>query len=624
MSFLFPLGWLFAALVPVIVALYLRRVRRRQVVVPTLIFWQRALGEQNRRAFLGRLRQLLSLLLQLVIFTLILLALVRPEPANFSRHGHSTVIILDSRARMQAVEPNGETRFAKAVALAKQTAANAREGASIAILSAHAQPEVVAPFSSDPSQLLRHLDALQPTDDSGNLADAVALARELLAARSGAHRLLVLTDGGELADLQTAAASEASAVPLEIVSVGTPRNNVAITRFAARPQLASPQTFDLLLTLANYGDEPAEGTVEITSDETLLDVKPFRLDPGEKRTEVFPAIATGKKSAALPEAPGKLLAKLELKETDALGLDNVAYATRPAVKPLHVLLVSKGNWFLEKVLPANPAVRFEMLEPDAFAPSMAGSFDVVIFDGMAPDLATLTTGNALFIKHSPLGATGGVIKEPLVTDSDPTNPLLRFVEWQNVTLLRAAELPTPSLEGWRFEVPLRSFDHPLIVTGEHGSRRIAIFAFDIAEGDLPLRVAFPLLISNTLQWLAGGGQPAPLADLESGNGIPLPTGATVRPPDSTQPVATRFFQPHRNGFYQIHQGEMEQPVAVNTFAPQEADLRTGLTENTASFFANANSLLAGAASRPLWQWLALAALVLISLEWVLYHRRHTE
>ena len=622
MSFLFPLGWIFAALVPVIIALYLRRVRRKHVVVPTLLFWQRALGEQSRRAFLGRLRQLLSLLLQLLIFTLILLALVRPEPAGFSRHGHSTVIILDSRARMQAMEPDGKTRFAKAVALAKQTAANAREGASVAVLSAHAQPEVVAPFSTDPAQLLRHLDALQPTDDSGDLKEAVALARELLAARPGNHRLLVFTDGRELPDFQTADAQDASVIPVEIVPVGTPRNNVAITRFAARPQLASPQTSDLLLSLANYGNETAEGTVEITADGALLDVKPFRLAPGEQRTEVFPAIDGGKKSM-FPEAPARLQARLELKSDDALPLDNVAYATRPAVKPLHVLLVSKGNWFLEKVLPANPAVRFEMLEPGAFSPAMAGSFDVVIFDGEGPDLATLTTGNALYIKQSPLG-TSGTLKEPLVTDSDPANPLLRFVEWQNVTLLRASELPPPSLEGWRFEVPLRSFEHPLIITGEQGSRRIAIFAFDIAESDLPLRVAFPLLISNTLQWLASGGQPAPLSDLEAGQGIPLPAGATVRPAESDTAVATRFFQPHRNGFYQIRTGETEQPVAVNTFSPQEADLRTGLAEQGTSLLGNTNRLWAGAASRPLWQWLALTALLLIGVEWGLYHRRHTE
>lgn len=644
MSFLFPLGWLFAALLPVVVALYLRRVRRRQVVVPTLIFWQRALGEQSHRAFLGRLRQWLSLLLHLIIFALILLALVRPEPAGFSSHGHSTVIILDSRARMQAIEPNGESRFAKAIALAKQTAANARDGASVAILTAQAQPEVVSPFSSEPSQLMERLSALHPTDASGDLSGAITLARELLAARPGTHRLLLLTDGSDrkVLESQTPPSSSpdnpsdtapstpsppSAPLPVEIVSVGTPLDNVAITRFAARPQFASPQTSDLLLTVANYGTEPAEGNVEITSDGALLDVKPFILAPSEKKTEVFPAIASAKKSA-LPgtEAPGKLIARLDLKKRDALALDDTAYATLPAMKPLHVLLVSKGNWFLEKVLPADPNVRYELLEPSAFTPSMAANFDAVIFDGDAPDLESLSSGNTLFLKQSPLGSSG-TLKEPLVTDTDPSSPLLRHVEWRSVTFLRAADLPPPIRDGWRFQIPLRSFDHPLIITGEQGPRRLAIFAFDVAETDLPLRVAFPLLISNTLQWLAGGGEGSAAGDMECGSALALATGETVsKADDSTEKIA-QFFQPQRNGFYQLTSGDATRPLAVNTFSPREADLRSELSaapQGAQGVFSAANGLLAGAGSRPLWQWLTLAALGLFALEWALYHRRHTE
>ncbi len=67
----------FAAVAPVIVLLYLLKLKRRPIPVSTLQFWQRVLQENRRRAFFQRLRQLFSLLLHLLIFALILGALLR-------------------------------------------------------------------------------------------------------------------------------------------------------------------------------------------------------------------------------------------------------------------------------------------------------------------------------------------------------------------------------------------------------------------------------------------------------------------------------------------------------------------------------------------------------------------
>lgn len=638
MSFLFPLGWLFLGLTPIIIALYLRRIRRRDLTVPTLLFWQKALGEQSRRAFLGRLRQWLSLALQLLILLLIILALVRPISSGLPGRQHSTVLVIDTRARMQAVEPGGETRFAKAVAAARRHAAEARESAPIAILAAGAFPEVVAPFQGDHGQLGTTLNTLRPTDAAGELAPAIALARELLAARPGTHELVVISDGSDFPE---------SLAPEERLAVGSSRENVAIARFATRPQVASPHTVDLLLSLAHYGSQPAEGSVEIWSEEALLDVKPFQLAPNERRTEIFPALP------AKGEQSRRLSAKLQVKGDDALALDNTAYAVLPAAQPLRVLLVTQGNWFLEKVLPADPGVQFELLSPEAFRPEMSGAFDVVVYDGTGPNgpkaLADLNTlkGNALFLKESPFGA-GEALKEPLITEKDSAHPLLRWVEWGEVTFFKATQLNTPEMDGWQFRAPLQSFEHPLILTGEHGGQRIAAFAFDVGESDLPLRIAFPLLISNTLQWLAHGDAALPPTSLECGKSLPLkpgetfsllpddeatgaaPSAATVPPAPQHEPSKEHggILQPLRNGFYAIRplqppEAEANALIAVNTFSEAESNLSRA-PEKAASPLAAPGNVLEPFTTRPLWHWFALAAFVLLSLEWWLYHRRLTE
>ena len=43
---------------------------------------------------------------------------------------------------------------------------------------------------------------------------------------------------------------------------------------------------------------------------------------------------------------------------------------------------------------------------------------------------------------------------------------------------------------------------PLVFAGETGGRRVAVLTFDLHDSDLPLQVAFPVLMSNLLNYLA--------------------------------------------------------------------------------------------------------------------------
>ena len=67
MTFLTPWAAWFLAGIPVIVLLYLLKLKRRPVAVSTLMFWQRVMQESRRRALFQRLRNLFSLLLHLLI-----------------------------------------------------------------------------------------------------------------------------------------------------------------------------------------------------------------------------------------------------------------------------------------------------------------------------------------------------------------------------------------------------------------------------------------------------------------------------------------------------------------------------------------------------------------------------
>ena len=626
MTFLSTWAFVFLGLVPVIVLLYLLKIKRRAAAVSTLMFWERVLVENRRRALFHRLRQLFSLLLHLLIFLLILLALARPELSRLAHGGASTVLVLDTRARMQAAEADGETRFEKARRVLAACARRAGSGNPVALLTAGATAEVAAPFCDDEKTLTEVIAKLQPTDAAGGLDAALLLADKLLASRAGEKNIVLLTD-------RPLEKPPHLAAKIECIALGQPHDNVAITRFAARPLLNSPQTSEVLLELRNLGAKPVRGNAEIFFDENLIDVKPFDLAPGARRVETFSFVPH-----TAPKSRGWLRARFDV--GDSLALDNEAFAVLPAQKQKRVLLVTRGNWFLEKLLESDERTKWELLTPDAFRPAMAAGFDAVILDNALPANFDLekTAGNFLFIKQTPW-TKGGALDQPIASETDARSPLLRLVVLENVTFLRAARLDIPaSPVGWHFDAPLRAPEQPLIITGERPGgggklQRVAAFAFDVAETDLPLRVAFPLLMANTLGWLAGENvEPAPSA--RTGETIMLGADETIQSeprknmsdaPEAASPQVRGVFRPEKNGWYLRENSSRKTWLAVNTFSESESDLRFASASSSAGELARgARFSVAALIAWPFWFYLALTAFALFALEWRLFHQRHTE
>ncbi len=625
MTFLAPWATWFLAGVPVIVLLYLLKLKRRPITVSTLLFWEKVMQENRHRALFQRLRNLFSLLLHLLIFLLIVAALAKPAFDRLVRDGASVVLIVDTRARMQAVESGTQTRFDRALAEARRLVREAGTGRQMALLAAGASPKVIVPFTGDERALLTGLESLAVTDAGGDLDASLALADSLLASRKGSARTVVLTDSDKNK-------SEIKNLKSEIIAIacGTAHDNVAITRFATRPMLASPQTSEVLLAVKNFGRAAVSGNVEISFDGKLLDVKPFTLEPGKERFDVFPSVPRSTRSAR-----GWLTAKLDVK--DALSVDNTAYAVLPAPRQQRVLLVTKGNWFVEKLLAADQETQFELIEPSAWQADFAAKFDAVILDNFIPpdfDLAK-STGNFLFLKQSPFTTGDAPIEQPLVSENEATHPIMRLVNLQNVTIVRAASLKVPEpADGWTWQAPLRSFDHPLLLTGTrriaNGEQRIAALAFDVGDSDLPLRIAFPLLMTNATRWLAGETHDT-TGGVLAGESVTLAPGSAISTeavtnldalPDPKK-TASGTFSPLHDGFHLVTGPGAQNWIAVNTFTEAESDLLDAppAENKTASLPIAA---LAGFTGWPLWQYLALAALILFTIEWWLFHRRRTE
>ena len=428
----------------------------------------------------------------------------------------------------------------------------------------------------------------------------------------------------------------------------------------ARALPNSPETDEVFVEIENFGARRQSGSVELSFEGRLLDVKPFDLAPGERRADVYPALAA---RTGIANPRGWLTAHLDPRRQDRRRLRRrTTTPSRSFPRPGPCACCWSRTATGSSKACSRPTTRSRSTNstPDAFQPAQAAGFDAVVLDDFlpagfdTPDRAA-RAGNFLFLHRAPLPAADPAreLEHPPITDLDAASPLLRLVNLRDVTVLRAQAwtLPEPTPPepgGWRFAAPVRSLDHPLVVSGERGrSQRFVALAFGAADSDLPLRVAFPLFIHNAVE-LAGGARRRGAT-----RSVPVPRGGndparggrnTLDPAATRLPTrSTKFRLPSRwrargfssrcaTGFY-LRRGAdgADSWLAVNTSDREMSALNAPVAERAVAVRRDCVPLRLrqvppwdAARVWPPWVYLALVGFVLCALEWWGFHRRRTE
>jgi len=628
-----PLALIGLVSLPIIVAYYMLRLRRRDVPVGSTFLWQQLVRDVEANAPWQRLRFSWLLLLQLLIALVAVIAATRPFVTVSSDLAANVVLIVDTSASMGAVDPEG-SRMDLARAAARSVIGDLPEGGRVTVVAADDSAHVLVSETDDRAAALKAIEGIAATQLPGDLTDALALA-SALAARDSDSTVVVVTDAN--ADRLPGIGIGA---PVRVERVGSTDANQAIAALSALRRSGGAQ-LDLFVAVSNPSGIETTRRLEIYADSVLVDARELTI-PADQRSEAL--VATVPAATTLVEA--------RLAGDDALAVDDRAFALIPQEGPVRALLVSPGNTYLENALALLPRLELYAVGPDGYEDAVAAAnedgtpYGVFIYDRFTPD--TLPGAPTFWIGPSadgPFGQVGGRVTGPTLDRTDPDDALLRFVDLSAVHIGRARVITLA--EGMRAVVSSTN-GQPLVAGGRVERQGVALLAFELGESDLPLQVAFPLLMSNLVDFLLPPS--AGILPPSGGLGEPLavevdPAITRVRLVDSlTDQVAGSAGQleldvvgghvtlpgPRLVGVRELRavsddpdlDGSLLGTTAANLFDPGESDVAPGDPLRISDLGRVGPATDGGdLTARNEWWWpLALAALALLLAEWILFHR----
>jgi hypothetical protein len=354
--------------------------------------------------------------------------------------------------------------------------------------------------------------------------------------------------------------------------------------------------------------------LELLFDNKLVAARSLTIPPGEMSPQVFLVGQT---------ADGVFTARIDAK--DDLAADNQASIVSLLPRPAKILLVSRGNRFLEKALKSSGEVELTVAQDSLNA---AEGFDLVVLDDVAPTVWPKPNVLAIHVVNTNLFDSWTKVPEPAIVDWKNTHPLLRYINLDNVAVAESYGVKVPS---WGVSL-VDAQQTPLIVAGELSRQRIVWLGFDTLQSTWPLRISFPMFIGNAAQWLNPQSAKSAQLTLKAGETFRL---ALTKPADKAEAILPDgskralppgdgktlvFSDTGRQGVYHLHAGENEATFCVNVLDAAESNIKPA-NELQFGKFNSVTSVDVKRANVEIWRWLAGIGLAVLLFEWWFFHKR---
>jgi Ca-activated chloride channel family protein len=584
MEFLNPAALYGLLALPLLLIPYLIRRKPKRVIFSSLLLFTEP-GTRAGGRPLGRLRLPLIFFLQLLLLTLLILALGEPV---FSLRASNIAIVLDNSASMQTLE-NQQTRFALAQEKARELLADLGVTGKVDLYLTAPRLEKVHGATFEPAEATGVLAALTPFDLADTPIDYQSSLSQMAKERKY-DRVFLITDHPAAGQTDT----------LRVITVGQPRDNFAVSSFSiSHASLVGPR-LEATAEVANFSSKDERIRVALRGGGAVIASRELSVAAGKTAQATF---------VGFPAYP---YYEVEIEARDALPVDNRRFAVPPATQNLRILGISPRPQALNS-LRSIAGVTLDLIPPQEYDKIDRSGYGLEIFHYAVPPV--LPGNPALFVlppDNNPLVDLEKPISRPAVSSWREPHPLTRYV---NFALFRPAfSRPLrPRISG---ESIIESPAGPLVFAAEQRGLRQLVLGFDIfpylGRENLPVSV-FTL---NLLDWFFHGsgaesratGVPLIFGYTQQGNFLLTPSGDKL----TLNPGVNNFSATYFQGIYQVDRGAQRELFAVNLKNDNESDLRQPTPIELRDVSSGGGRV---SALFSIWPYLLLTSLFLLLVEW---------
>lgn len=626
-----------------LVLLYLLRQKRPDMPISSTLLWSKTLADMRASTPFQKLRRNLLLFLQLFILAALVLALMRPVIQATAGTTEAGVIVIDATASMQTKDGGGTSRLDRAKEEARKLVDRMRPGDRYTlIVDGGGLNHSGIDFTTSKSELLAEIEKIEASDTSSDLSESLLLAATKLRGigssaeqdkKEGvkAGKVWLLSDGSgvRLPDVM----GEANDL-LQFVKIGESDHSVGITRLSVTAVPKEPKTYQVFVGIRNaWSAERKIGVMLAFGDKD-------HLMTGQGKFVTIPA--NGEGSCVFERVvtePGRLYVRLDETDDDFL-LDNTAYVViEPERKP-RVVAITPGNELLERFLRTDQRLGYltgAMYAPEAYRQDLPA--DLVILDGLVVPENKMPRVDTLMIRPRVTGpgVVGGFkitaeVENPALLRWKRDDPVMRAVDLSELHMSNALLIEKDAEMVELASAP----ESPLIAYKDvNGVRRYIVAFSPLTESDWWRgQYSLPLFLQNIveqtrirhfigLSQLIASGTPAKLWDIGGHDGnepvtVHTPDGGAVKliPKDGT----AEFANTDKAGFYEVVSGEKHSQFAVNLLSSTESDIRPRALQASSGSNVEGDATVT-VQNKEVWPWVAIAALVVLLIEWWVYHRR---
>jgi hypothetical protein len=471
---------LFGVTAALITALYLLDRARRRQVVASLRFWTQAarLTEIRRRR---RIREPLSLALQLLALALLLLAAAQVRWGSREDRAEDHVLLLDTSAWMAARTDSG-TLMDRARELALGYLDALPAGDRVMLVRAEALATPVTAFETDRKLLRRAIEESQPAAGALHLEQALDFARRVQRLHARRPGEIVYAGCARTADEPTSAAE----IPrLRLLLVENRIENAGIRKIGLRHSPTEADLWEMYVSVHNYGVRSRRLELRALLAGSPAGLRSLVLDAGAAAELTLPLRTRAAATVELALEPG-----------DRFPADDRARVELPAQRSLKVLVYSVRPERLRAVFDASPFVEAVYRSPGQVSEEPA---DLVVLDRCLPPAAL--EAHTLWIEPPAGGPVpvSGEVTAAVVRAWNQSHPIAAGLNTQEFQL-RSARVLTP-IEG--FDVVASVDAGPVILAARDARslRKTVVLGFDPMDGAARYQLAAPLLAANILRWI---------------------------------------------------------------------------------------------------------------------------